>query len=118
MIKTAQDIIVAPVITEKSSGEIAEGKYTFKVAVDATKTDIKKAVEELFEVKVTGVNVCNYDGKLRRQRYQLGRTPAFKKAVVTIDTEGKDASYLGKGGKAVKVSKKYKTSIEDFGFGV
>ena len=89
MIKTAQDIIVAPVITEKSSGEM-----------------------------VTGVNVASYDGKLRRQRYQLGRTPAFKKAVVTIDTEGKEVSYLGKGGKAVKVSKKYKTSIEDFGFGV
>ncbi len=118
MIKTAQDIIIAPVITEKSSNEIAEGKYTFKVAVNATKTDVKKACEELFGVKVTGVNVANYDGKLRRQRYQLGRTPAFKKAVVTIDTEGKEASYLGKGGKDVKVSKKYKTSIEDFGFGV
>ncbi len=118
MIKTAQDIIIAPVITEKSSGEIAEGKYTFKVAVDATKTEIKKACEELFEVKVKAVNVSNYDGKLRRQRYVLGRTPAFKKAVVTIDTEGASASYLGKGGKDVKVSKKYKTSIEDFGFGV
>ena len=118
MIKTAQDIIIAPVITEKSSNEIAEGKYTFKVAVNATKTDVKKACEELFGVKVTAVNVTNYDGKLRRQRYQLGRTPAFKKAVVTIDTEGKEASYLGKGGKDVKGSKKYKTSIEDFGFGV
>ncbi len=118
MIKTAQDIIIAPVITEKSSGEMAEGKYTFKVAVNATKTEIKKAVEEIFEVKVTAVNVANYDGKLKRQRYQLGRTPAFKKAVVTIDTDGKEMSYIGKGGKAVKVSKKYKTSIEDFGFGV
>ncbi|MCR5593807.1 MAG: 50S ribosomal protein L23 [Saccharofermentans sp.] len=116
--KTAQDIIIAPVITEKSSGEMAEGKYTFKVAVNATKTEIKKAVEEIFEVKVTAVNVANYDGKLKRQRYQLGRTPSFKKAVVTIDTEGKEESYLGKGGKAVKGSKKYKTSIEDFGFGV
>ena len=118
MIKTAQDIIIELVITEKSSGEMAEGKYTFKVAVGATKTEIKKACEELFDVKVTAVNVANYDGKLKRQRYQLGRTPAFKKAVVTIDTEGKDISYLGKGGQAVKVSKKYKTSIEDFGFGV
>ena len=118
MIKTAQDIIIAPVITEKSSGEMAEGKYTFKVAVSATKTDVRNAVEKLFNVKVVSVNTTNYDGKLKRQRYQLGRTPAFKKAVVTIDTEGKDLSYLGKGGKAVKVSKKYKTSIEDFGFGV
>ena len=117
MIKTAQDIIIAPVITEKSSGEMADGKYTFKVAVNATKTEIKKAVEELFEVKVTGVNVANYDGKLRRQRYQLGRTPAYKKAVVSIDTEGADVTYLGKGGKSTKAGKKYKTSIEEFGFG-
>ena len=117
MIKTAQDIIIAPVITEKSSGEMADGKYTFKVAVNATKTEIKKACEELFEVKVTGVNVVNYDGKLRRQRYALGRTPSYKKAVVTIATESKDITYLGKGGKATKAGKKYKTSIEEFGFG-
>jgi len=118
MIKTAQDVIIAPVITEKSSEAMAEGKYTFKVATSATKTEVKYAVEQLFDVKVTAVNITNYDGKLKRQRYQLGRTPAYKKAVVTIDTEGKEVSYLGKGGKAVKVSKKYKTSIEDFGFGV
>ena len=118
MTKLAQDIILKPVITEKSTSEIAEGKYTFKVAKDATKTQIKDAVEKLFDVKVVAVNVANYDGKLRRQRYQLGRTPAYKKAVVTIDTEGKEISYLGTGGKSVKASKKYKTSIEDFGFGV
>jgi len=117
MIKTAQDIIIAPVITEKSSGEMAEGKYTFKVAVDATKTEIKKACEELFDVKVTAVNIANYDGKLKRQRYQLGRTPAFKKAVVTIATDSIEGTYLGKGGKAVKTGTKNKTSIEEFGFG-
>ena len=113
----AQDIILTPVITEKSTSEIAEGKYTFKVAKTATKTQIKAAVEELFDVKVLSVNVTNYDGKLRRQRYALGRTPAFKKAVVTIATEAKDITYLGKGGKATKAGKKYKTSIEEFGFG-
>jgi large subunit ribosomal protein L23 len=118
MIKTAQDIIIAPVITEKSSEQMADGKYTFKVAVDATKTDVKKACEALFDVKVTAVNIANFDGKVRRQRYQFGRTPAFKKAVVTIDTEGSDVKYLGKGGKEVKAGKKYKNSIEDFGFGV
>ena len=118
MSKAPQDIIKAPVITEKSVNEISDGKYTFKVAVDAKKPEIASAVEQLFGVKVTGVNTANFDGKLKRQRYQLGRTPAYKKAVVTIDTEGKEASYLGKGGKDVKVSKKYKTSIEDFGFGV
>ena len=112
-----QDIILKPVITEKSTSEIAEGKYTFKVAVDATKTQIKDAVEKLFNVKVLSVNVINYDGKLRRQRYAIGRTPAFKKAIVTIATESKDITYLGKGGKATKAGKKYKTSIEEFGFG-
>ena len=117
MSKFAQDIIIAPVITEKSTSEIAEGKYTFKVAKTATKTEIKEAVEKLFGVKVLSVNVANYDGKVRRQRYALGRTPSFKKAVVTIDTEGKASTYLGKGGKATKVNAKVKTSIEEFGFG-
>lgn len=117
MMKSAQDIILAPVITEKSAGEIADGKYTFKVAKTATKIDVKNAVEKLFGVKVVAVNTTNYDGKVKRQRYQYGRTPSFKKAVVTIDTEGKASEYLTKGGKSVKASAKYKTSIEEFGFG-
>ena len=117
MTKLAQDIILTPVITEKSTSEIAEGKYTFKVATDATKTQIKEAVEKLFNVKVLSVNVSNYDGKLRRQRYAIGRTPSFKKAIVTIATEASEATYLAKGGKATKSSKKFKTSIEEFGFG-
>ena len=115
--KAPQDVILSPVITEKSAGVIDEGKYTFKVAPGANKTEIKNAVEKLFGVKVTGVNVTNYDGKVKRQRYTLGRTASFKKAVVTIDTEGKDVTYLGKGGKAVKASGKFKTSIDEFGFG-
>ena len=117
MTRAPQDIILAPVITEKSSGEIADGKYTFKVDVKATKTEVKMAVEKLFNVKVVAVNTANFDGKVKRQRYQLGRTPAFKKAVVTIDTEGNDVVYLGEGGKSTKAGKKYKTSIEEFGFG-
>ena len=104
-------------ITEKSSFDAAEGKYTFQVAKTATKTDVRKAVEQLFEVKVVAVNTVNYDGKKKRQRYVEGTTPAYKKAVVTIDTEGKDVSYLGKGGKAAKSDKKYKTAIEEFGIG-
>lgn len=117
MTKFAQDIILTPVITEKSTSEIAEGKYTFKVAKTATKTEIKEAVEKLFNVKVLSVNVANYDGKLRRQRYALGRTPSFKKAVVTIATSAPEATYLAKGGKATKANAKVKTSIEEFGFG-
>ena len=115
--KTPQDVILTPVITEKSAGVIDEGKYTFKVAASANKTEIKDAVEKLFGVKVLGVNIANYDGKVKRQRYTSGRTPSFKKAIVTIDTEGKAGTYLGKGGKAVKAGSKFKTSIEEFGFG-
>ena len=117
MTRAPQDIILAPVITEKSSGEIADGKYTFKVDVKATKTEVKMAVEKLFNVKVVAVNTANFDGKVKRQRYQFGRTPAYKKAVVTIDTEGKDVTYLAKGGKTVKSGSKFKTTIEEFGFG-
>ena len=82
MSKAPQDIIKAPVITEKSVNEISDGKYTFKVAVDAKKPEIASAVEQLFGVKVIGVNTANFDGKLKRQRYQLGRTPAYKKALL------------------------------------
>ena len=117
MSKAPQDIIIKPIITEKSSYDAALGKYTFQVAKDATKTDVRKAVEQLFEVKVVSVNTVNYDGKKKRQRYVEGTTASFKKAVVTIDMEAKDVSYLGKGGKTAKSDKKYKTSIEEFGIG-
>ncbi|MBR3032749.1 MAG: 50S ribosomal protein L23 [Clostridiales bacterium] len=117
MSKAPQDIIIKPIITEKSSYDAALGKYTFQVAKDATKTDVRKAVEQLFEVKVVSVNTVNYDGKKKRQRYVEGTTASFKKAVVTIDMEAKDVSYLGKGGKTAKSDKKYKTAIEEFGIG-
>ena len=95
-----EDIIVKPIITEKSSSDIQEGKYTFKVNKKATKIDIAKAVEKLFEEKRVGAH--------------QGRTSDWKKAVVTIDTNPTEKSYLAKGGKTVKVSKKYKDSIESF----
>ena len=117
MSKAPQDIIIKPIITEKSSFDAAEGKYTFQVAKTATKTDVRKAVEQLFEVKVVAVNTVNYDGKKKRQRYVEGTTPAYKKAVVTIATDSVEGTYLGKGGKAVKTGAKNKTSIEEFGFG-
>ena len=109
-----EDIIVAPVITEKSSMDMQEGKYTFEVNKKATKVDIANAVEKLFEVKVLKVNTMTVKGKTKRVRYQEGKTPDWKKAIVTIDTNPAEKSYLGKGGKAVKVSKKYKDSIEEF----
>ena len=87
MTKAPQDIILAPVITEKSAGEIADGKYTFKVAVSATKTDVRNAVEKLFNVKVVSVNTTNYDGKLKRQGRFVGRTASYKKASVISSVE-------------------------------
>ena len=90
------------------------GKYTFEVNKKATKVDIAKAVEKLFEVKVLNVNTMIVKGKTKRVRYVEGKTPDWKKAIVTIDTDPSDKTYLGKGGKAVKVSKKYKDSIDEF----
>ena len=110
----AEDIIIAPVVTEKSSGEIQDGKYTFKVNKKATKIDIKRAVEKLFEVKVLNVNTVTVKGKEKRVGRNVGKTSDWKKAIVTIDTNDSEKFYLAKGGKEVKVSKKYKTSIDEF----
>lgn len=113
--RDAVDILIRPYITEKSNLDIAEGKYTFIVNKKATKTEIKLAVEKLFGVKVKGVNTVNYDGKEKRQGVHVGRTEAFKKAMVKIDTAPKPVSYATKGGKTVATTKKYKTTIEEFG---
>jgi len=117
MTKAPQDIILKPIVTEKSSLDSAAGKYSFKVDERATKTEIRMAIEKLFDVKVVSVNTVRYDGKVKRQRAVAGLTPSWKKAVVTIATEAKDVTYLTKGGKAAKIPAKYKTSIEEFGFG-
>ena len=110
----AEDIILAPVVTEKSNMDMQEGKYTFKVAKKITKVEIKNAVEKLFEVKVLKVNTITVKGKEKRVGVHQGRTSDWKKAIVTIDTNVSDMSYLGKGGKTVKISKKYKDSIDEF----
>ena len=110
----AEEVIVRPVVTEKSNDELQQGKYTFEVNKKATKVDIAKAVEKLFEVKVLKVNTMTVKGKSKRVGYHVGKTSDWKKAVVTIDTELAEKSYLGKGGKAVKMTKKYKDSIDEF----
>jgi len=107
-----EEIIVKPIITEKSSTGVAEGKYTFKVAKKATKVQIAKAVEELFQVKVTNVNTIIVKGKEKRVGANSGKRPDWKKAIVTIDTNPSEKTYLTKGGKEVKVDKKYKDSID------
>ena len=109
-----EEVIIRPVITEKSNDEMQAGKYTFEVNKKATKVDIAKAVEKLFEVKVLNVNTITVKGKAKRVGVHQGRTSDWKKAIVTIDTNVSEKSYLGKGGKAVKVSKKYKDSIDEF----
>ena len=83
----AQDIVIRPIITEKSMTGVANKKYTFEVCQDANKIEIAKAVEELFGVKVQKVNTLNVRGKFRRQGRYEGYTRAWKKAVVTL-TEG------------------------------
>jgi len=113
--RAAEDIIKRPYITEKSNAEAANGKYTFIVDVKATKTEIKKAVEKLFNVKVLKVNTINYEGKKKRMGVHVGPRPDWKKAIVKIDLDPKAESYLTKGGKEVVNNKKYKTSIEEFG---
>jgi len=110
----AEDIIIKPIITEKSNTSIQEGKYTFKVAKKATKVEIRNAVEKLFGVKVLKVNTVTVKGKEKRVGVHVGRTSDWKKAIVTIDTNAGDIKYLGKGGKEVKVSKKYSDSIDAF----
>ena len=109
----AEDIIIRPIMTEKSYANVANGKYTFEVSIDASKVEIKKAVEELFNVKVKKVNTMRYDGKKKRVGVHQGLTKAWKKAIVAIDTNPSDTKYLTKGGKEVKISKKYKTEIEE-----
>ena len=108
-----QEIIIAPVVTEKSNDVMQEGKYTFKVNRNATKVEIANAVEKLFEVKVLKVNTISVKGKKKRVGYNYGKTSDWKKAIVTIDTNPADSTYLGKGGKEVKASKKFNTEIKE-----
>lgn len=109
-----EEIIIAPVVTEKSNDELQQGKYTFKVNKNATKVEIAKAVEKLFEVKVLKVNTISVKGKEKRVGYHTGKTPDWKKAIVTIETNPTEVTYLTKGGKQAKGTKKFKDSIDEF----
>ena len=84
--KHYSDIIIAPVITEKSMANRQNNVYTFKVSKDATKTDIKKAIEEAFKVSVKSVNTLNTKSKRRRVGRYSGRTKTYKKAIVTLES--------------------------------
>ena len=92
--KAAQDIILAPVITEKSMSGLQDKKYTFKVAKDANKIEIAQAVEELFKVKVTKVNTISVRGQMRRQGRYEGYTSSWKKAIVTVTEDSKTIDFF------------------------
>ena len=91
----AYDIIRRPVITEQSMESVADKKYVFMVAVDADKTQIKAAVEQIFGVKVAKVNTIRMQGKAKRTgAYPMGRRPEYKKAVVTLTADSKTIEFF------------------------
>lgn len=80
----ARDILIRPIVTEKSTDLMEQGKYTFRVPLAATKIQIRQAVEQIFKVKVQAVNTMRYEGKLKRMGRTQGRRSDWKKAVVTL----------------------------------
>lgn len=90
----AQDIVIKPIITEKSMEGLQESKYTFKVAMNANKIEIAKAVEELFGVKVAKVNTMHVRGRAKRMGMHRGFTPDWKKAVVTLTEDSKTIEFF------------------------
>jgi large subunit ribosomal protein L23 len=91
---TAYDIILKPLVSEKSVSTIKSKKYAFRVHPDANKTDIKNAVEEIFGVKVGYVNVVNYKGKIKRQGKHEGRESSWKKAYVQLTKDSKAIEFF------------------------
>lgn len=87
--RSSYDVIIKPIITEKSMMEIEAGKYTFKVATDANKSEIRAAVEEVFGVKVQSVNTMNVKGKVKRQGRFVGKRADWKKAIITLTADSK-----------------------------
>ena len=94
MIPDPRDVILKPVISEKSYGLLEKSKYTFVVAPDANKTEIKIAVEKVFGVKVTSVNTLNRPGKTRRTRFGTGKRKDTKRAIVSL-AEGQRIDIFG-----------------------
>ena len=92
--KFAHDVIVRPIISEKSMDGIADKVYTFEVAIGANKTEIRQAVESVFGVKVDKVNTARTMGKMKRQGRYIGRTPEVKKAVVTLKADSKGIEFF------------------------
>ena len=93
--KNVYDIIRRPVITEQSMADVADKKYVFMVAIDANKTEIKAAVEEIFGVKVAKVNTIRMQGKVKRTgAYPSGQRAAYKKSLVTLTADSKTIEFF------------------------
>ena len=90
-----RDIVLAPVISEKSYGLLEEGTYTFLVRPDSNKTQIKIAVEQIFGVKVTNVNTANRQGKRKRTKFGYGKRKDTKRAIVTLSADSKPIEIFG-----------------------
>jgi large subunit ribosomal protein L23 len=95
VIPDPRDVILKPVISEKSYGLLEEKKYTFVVAPDANKTEIKTAVEKIFGVRVVSVNTLNRQGKRKRTRFGYGKRKDTKRAIVTLSAESKQIEIFG-----------------------
>ena len=91
--RSPYDVILKPVVTERSMEDAQEKKYTFKVATDANKTEVKMAVEEIFD-EVKNVNIMNVRGKLKRMGRNAGMTAASKKAIVTLTEDSKEIEFF------------------------
>ena len=92
--KTAYDIIIKPIITEQSMEATEEKKYVFQVANDANKIEIKKAIEEIFGVKVEKVNTIRMEGKMKRMGATMGRRASWKKAMVKLTADSKTIEFF------------------------
>jgi large subunit ribosomal protein L23 len=92
--RSPYDVIVKPIITERSMMGMEEGKYTFRVMKDANKTEIRIAIEEVFGVKVAKINTLNVKGKVKRQGKFIGKRADWKKAIVTLTADSKAIEFF------------------------
>ncbi|MDR0885625.1 MAG: 50S ribosomal protein L23 [Clostridiales Family XIII bacterium] len=92
--RSPYDVIIKPVITERSMDDAQVGKYTFKVATDANKTEVKHALEDIFGITIEKVGIMNYSGKLKRMGKNVGRTSSYKKAIVKLAPGSKEIEFF------------------------
>ena len=92
--RSPYDVVLKPVITERSMDDAQRNKYTFKVATDANKTEVKHALEDIFGIEIEKVNIMNYSGKMKRMGRTQGRTAAVKKAIVTLTEKSKKIEFF------------------------